>query len=175
MSFIRVTTTSTSQIANGGVTGGSATSEVCCQAAVNACRELNQRYDFISNFRTRSTCSASTVYMILCDTFLLFFRLLPYKKANPKASWTELLNSLDYSVNLNVNGWFSPDQNPNQDWFQYFVWAACVTEVELDVLSGNVHVMSSEILYDCGKSLNPAIDVGQIEGIMTLPLTLYYY
>ena len=39
-----------------------------------------------------------------------------------------------------------------------------MTEIELDVLSGAIHVESTEIVYDCGVSLNPAIDIGQIEG-----------
>jgi xanthine dehydrogenase molybdopterin-binding subunit B len=45
-----------------------------------------------------------------------------------------------------------------------FLLFLAVTEVELDVLSGRVHVLNSEIVYDCGQSLNPAVDIGQIEG-----------
>ena len=36
--------------------------------------------------------------------------------------------------------------------------------IKLDVLSGEVHVQNTEIVYDCGQSLNPSVDVGQIEG-----------
>lgn len=81
-----------------------------------------------------------------------------------------LLASLPYSVSLNVEGWYSPNSNPNEQFFQYFVYAAAVSEIELDVLSGEVHVQSTEIVYDCGQSLNPAIDIGQIEGAFIMGL-----
>ena len=36
--------------------------------------------------------------------------------------------------------------------------------VELDVLTGEYHVLSTDIVYDAGTSLNPSVDIGQIEG-----------
>jgi len=36
--------------------------------------------------------------------------------------------------------------------------------VEIDVLTGESNIIKSELVYDCGKSLNPAIDIGQVEG-----------
>ena len=69
-----------------------------------------------------------------------------------------MIASIPCDVSLNAEGWFSPVDNPNGQPFQYFVYAACVTEVELDVLSGDMHILSSDIVYDCGKSLNPAVD-----------------
>ncbi|KAH7296130.1 hypothetical protein KP509_26G010300 [Ceratopteris richardii] len=37
-------------------------------------------------------------------------------------------------------------------------------KVELDTLTGAVKILESNIIYDCGKSVNPAVDIGQIEG-----------
>lgn len=96
-------------------TGGSGTSEVCCEAAIKACRTINAA-------------------------------LRPYKDQNPSASWQELLDLLPPQVSLNADGWFSPSENPNKQEFQYFVWGACVSEVEMDVLTGMVNVLSSEIV-----------------------------
>merc|ERR1719434_91749 len=46
----------------------------------------------------------------------------------------------------------------------YPIYGVAVSEVEIDVITGESNVLSSSMLYDCGKSLNPLIDCGQAEG-----------
>ncbi len=48
--------------------------------------------------------------------------------------------------------------------FLYFAYGAAVAEVEVDCLTGESQIRRVDILYDAGRSLNPAIDIGQIEG-----------
>jgi xanthine dehydrogenase large subunit len=48
--------------------------------------------------------------------------------------------------------------------FYYFAYGAAVTEVVIDTLTGENRILRADILHDAGKSLNPAIDIGQIEG-----------
>ena len=48
--------------------------------------------------------------------------------------------------------------------FYYFTYGAACTEVAVDTLTGESRVMAVDILQDVGKSINPAIDLGQIEG-----------
>merc|ERR1711991_993255 len=48
--------------------------------------------------------------------------------------------------------------------FGYFTTAVGCSEVEVDLLTGDMHVIRTDILMDLGKSLNPAIDIGQIHG-----------
>ena len=48
--------------------------------------------------------------------------------------------------------------------FYYFAYGAAVAEVAIDTLTGEHKVLAVDILHDCGRSLNPAIDKGQIEG-----------
>ena len=48
--------------------------------------------------------------------------------------------------------------------FFYFAYGAAVTEVEIDTLTGEYRLRRADILHDCGQSLNPALDIGQIEG-----------
>ncbi|WP_263452243.1 molybdopterin cofactor-binding domain-containing protein [Hyalangium gracile] len=50
------------------------------------------------------------------------------------------------------------------DSFVGFTYSAACSVVEVDILTGESKVISSDIVYDMGRSLNPAIDVGQVEG-----------
>jgi len=48
--------------------------------------------------------------------------------------------------------------------FLYFAYGCAVTEVVIDTLTGENRILRADLLHDCGASLNPALDVGQIEG-----------
>ena len=51
--------------------------------------------------------------------------------------------------------------------FTYITYGIAVSEIELDILTGQHKLLEVEILMDVGRSLNPAIDIGQIEGAFT--------
>jgi xanthine dehydrogenase/oxidase len=73
-------------------------------------------------------------------------------------------------VDLSAHGFYrTPDVG--FDWsiskgrpFHYFSFGAAVSEVEVDVLTGDMHILRADMTHDVGKSLNPAVDIGQIEG-----------
>ncbi|CAD7078522.1 unnamed protein product [Hermetia illucens] len=46
----------------------------------------------------------------------------------------------------------------------YDIWGLCLSEVEVDILTGNLLINRVDILEDTGESLSPSIDIGQIEG-----------
>jgi len=73
-------------------------------------------------------------------------------------------------VSLSATGFYA---TPKLEWdrragrgrpFYYFAYGAAVTEVVIDTLTGENRILRADILHDCGASLNPAIDRGQIEG-----------
>ena len=73
-------------------------------------------------------------------------------------------------VNLSATGFYAVPGigwDKERGWgrpFNYFAFGMGVTEVELDILTGAHTILRTDILYDAGDSLNPAIDIGQIEG-----------
>jgi xanthine dehydrogenase/oxidase len=46
--------------------------------------------------------------------------------------------------------------------FNYFTYGASFSEVEIDTLTGDFHTRSADIVMDLGRSLNSAIDIGQV-------------
>lgn len=55
----------------------------------------------------------------------------------------------------------------------YGVNGCCVSEVEVDVLTGEKNILKVEIIEDVGSSMSPAIDVGQCEGAFVMGLGLW--
>ncbi len=50
------------------------------------------------------------------------------------------------------------------DAFSGFTYSAACSEVELDVLTGEMKILRTDVIYDMGWSINPALDIGQVEG-----------
>ena len=73
-------------------------------------------------------------------------------------------------VSLSATGFY---KTPKLEWdrirgtgrpFFYFAYGCAVTEVAIDTLTGENRILRADVLHDCGASLNPALDLGQIEG-----------
>ncbi|CAN4080623.1 unnamed protein product [Withania somnifera] len=131
---VRVIQSDTLSIVQGGLTSGSTTSESSCEAVRLCCNALVER-------------------------------LTPLKKQlqeqNIFVDWPILIHQAHMqSVNLAANSYYVPESGSTS----YLNFGAAVSEVEIDILTGETTILQSDIIYDCGQSLNPAIDLGQIEG-----------
>jgi len=142
---ITIGSTSTDKIPNFGETGGSGTSESCVQAVINACK-------------------------ILQDS------LAPVRETLPSGyTWNQLISTaFSQGVNLSATAFFDPTQNDNGYEFSYFVYGAACSVVELDVLTGETEILSTDIVYDGGISLNPVIDIGQVEGAFVQGIGFFF-
>jgi len=100
-------------------------------------------------------------------------RFLPgrVEAGDASMSWEELIKAAFMArVSLSSTGHYA---TPKISWdrkagrgrpFYYFAYGAAVSEAILDTLTGEYRIARADILHDAGRSLNPAIDLGQIEG-----------
>lgn len=140
MSDVFISETSTNTVVNAPATAASAGSDLNGYAVYNACEELNKR-------------------------------LKPYKERNPDATFQQIVMQawLD-RVNLSAQGFYkTPDIGYNMDdntgqLFYYFTQGVAASEVQIDTLTGDWTPLRTDIRMDVGRSINPSIDYGQIEG-----------
>ncbi len=157
MKLIHVAQTSTDTMPNATATAASSGSDLFGGAVRNACRELRARLE--------KYCRE-------------------YKVKGWKTGWKKLWPSIvggAYAARVNLAAealYKTPligDVEGTHQYgraFLYFVYAAAASEVEIDVLTGETTVLRSDILIDIGHSLNPCLDIGQVEGAFVQGLGL---
>ena len=141
LSDVFISETATNTVANTSSTAASASSDLNGYAIFNACEQLNDR-------------------------------LQPYReKLGKDAKMKDLVHAAYFDrVNLSANGFYkTPDigytWGPNTgQMFYYFTQGVTAAEVEIDTLTGDWTCLRADIKMDVGRSINPAIDYGQIEG-----------
>ncbi|KAH8358794.1 hypothetical protein KR093_002517 [Drosophila rubida] len=103
-----------------------------------------------------------------CET--LNKRLEPVKqKLGAQAKWEEVIESaFMQSISLIATESYVKGDQPN-----YSIFGLSLSELELDILTGNHLIRRVDILEDAGESLNPSIDVGQVEGAFVMGLGYY--
>lgn len=113
-----------------------------------------------------------------CQTLLK--RLEPIISKNPQGTWKDWAQTaFDQSISLSAVGYFRGYES-NIDWekgeghpFEYFVFGAACSEVEIDCLTGDHKNIRTNIVMDVGHSINPALDIGQVEGAFIQGMGLY--
>jgi xanthine dehydrogenase large subunit len=159
MKTIRATATDTSKIPNTSATAASTGTDLNGKAAQLAARTLKGRL---------CTVAADHLGGIASEVVFADDRV---SSGEQSLSFVELVN-LAYlsSVQLWSDGFYkTPGLHWDQDKLQgrpfyYFCYGAAVSEVVVDTLTGEFKLIQADLLHDAGNSINPAIDIGQVEG-----------
>lgn len=121
-------------------------------------------YNFTTpnNFATASSITSECcAYSVIrcCDQIKA--RLAPFRAARPTATWQEIVFEADrQGVLLQAN--YQTSQNDPR-LVNYSIFGIAVSEVEVDILTGSKWIVRTDIFEDAGRSMNPAIDVGQVK------------
>ncbi|HEX8527328.1 xanthine dehydrogenase molybdopterin binding subunit [Allosphingosinicella sp.] len=140
---VKVSATRTDKVPNTSATAASSGADLNGMAAKNAAETIRKRLDA---FAATEPDSASWTFPELCRRAHLA------------------------RISLSATGFYAtPDIHYDRAThsgrpFLYFAYGAALSEVVIDTLTGEHRVLAVDILHDVGRSLNPAIDLGQIEG-----------
>jgi xanthine dehydrogenase large subunit len=156
---VRVTATDTQKVANTSATAASTGSDLNGKAAQAAARTLRERLAAFAAAQWGGTPEA------------VAFADGEVHVAGQRMSFEAVVRAAYHArVQLWSDGFYA---TPGLSWdgaamqgrpFYYFAYGAAVSEVVIDTLSGEWKLLRADLLHDAGRSLNPALDIGQVEG-----------
>jgi xanthine dehydrogenase large subunit len=159
LDMIKINATTTGKVPNTSATAASSGSDLNGMAALDACNQI----------KARLRAHAAMIYQ--AEEAAVEFVRGGISVAGRFVEFGTLINSAYMGrVQLSAAGFY---KTPNIHWdrdtgrgspFYYFAYGASVSEVSIDTLTGEYQVDRVDILHDVGRSLNPAVDMGQIEG-----------
>ncbi|MBQ5965468.1 xanthine dehydrogenase molybdopterin binding subunit [Massilia sp. ZL223] len=156
---VRASATNTSKVANTSATAASTGADLNGKAAQDAARTIRER---LAAFAAQQYGGAASEVRFAADTVFVNGLALPFGELVAKAYLAR--------VQLWSDGFYA---TPGLHWdpktmtghpFSYYAYGAAVSEVVVDTLTGEWKLLRADALYDAGRSLNPAIDIGQVEG-----------
>jgi len=156
---VKITATTTGKVPNTSATAASSGSDLNGMAALDACETIKAR---LTEFAARHWQESPEAIVFRPGFVQVGAREIPFADL-VKAAYMG-------RVQLSATGFYA---TPKIHWdrkagrgqpFYYFAYGAAAAEVAVDTLTGEYKVERVDILHDCGTSLNPAIDRGQIEG-----------
>ncbi len=156
---VRVTATDTQKIANTSATAASTGSDLNGKAAQDAARQIRER---LADFAAQAHGGAASDVV---------FGHGQVRVAGRTLAFADIVNQAYLArVQLWSDGFYA---TPGLKWdkqtmqghpFYYFAYGAAVSEVLVDTLTGEWRLLRADVLHDAGRSLNPAVDLGQVEG-----------
>jgi xanthine dehydrogenase large subunit len=159
---VRVTATDTSKVANTSATAASTGSDLNGKAAQDAARQLRERLAAFAAERYGAGQVTADAVRFANDNVIVGEAVVPFDEVIAKAYLAR--------VQLWSDGFYA---TPKLYWdqaklqgrpFFYYSYGAAVSEVVIDTLTGEMRVLRADALHDVGASLNPALDIGQVEG-----------
>jgi xanthine dehydrogenase large subunit len=156
---VQVSATTTGKVPNTSATAASAGADLNGMAALAAARTIKDRLiDF---------CAAH--FKVPAESVI--FHAGRVRIGNQEFAFPEIVKlAYHHRISLSSTGFY---KTPKIWWdqaqargrpFYYYTYGAAVTEVEIDTLTGEYRLRRADLLQDVGRSLNPAIDIGQTEG-----------
>jgi len=159
---VRVTATDTSKVANTSATAASTGSDLNGKAAQDAARQLRERLATFAAQRFGAAGIDAGEVVFENDRVHVGERAIAFEEIVAQAYLAR--------VQLWSDGFYATpklywDQQKLQGRpFFYYAYGAAVSEVVIDTLTGEMRVLRADVLHDVGASLNPALDIGQVEG-----------
>ncbi|MEC5163935.1 MULTISPECIES: xanthine dehydrogenase molybdopterin binding subunit [unclassified Janthinobacterium] len=156
---VRATATDTSKVANTSATAASTGADLNGKAAQDAARQIRER---LSAYAVELYGGDVADVAFFDNAVHVNEHVLPFTELVQKAYLAR--------VQLWSDGFYA---TPHLHWnpttmnghpFSYYAYGAAVSEVVVDTLTGEWKLLRADALYDAGQSLNPAIDLGQVEG-----------
>ena len=159
ISRIQITATNTDKVPNTSPTAASSGADLNGKAAQNAAETIKQRLvDFlVREYKvTPEDVEFRNGQVRVRDLFLSFEEVIQ------KAYFAQVsLSSTGFYRTPKI--YYDRDKAAGRP-FYYFAYGAACAEVIVDTLTGEYKMLRTDILHDVGASLNPAIDIGQVEG-----------
>jgi xanthine dehydrogenase large subunit len=165
---VKVNATNTSKVPNTSPTAASSGSDINGMAVKNAIDTIKSRLTeiVIPEFEKRFQEKAEKENIVFENNFI-FDKTDPHRKI----SFNELVQAAYVKqVSLSSTGFYrTPDiyfdrEKGQGNPFYYFSYGMAVSEVEIDVLTGQHKLLRTDIVHDVGDSINEGIDKGQVEG-----------
>mmetsp|Transcript_23214 Transcript_23214/g.63722 ORF Transcript_23214/g.63722 Transcript_23214/m.63722 type:complete len:627 (-) Transcript_23214:691-2571(-) len=156
VSACHVAESASDKVANAQPTAASASTDMYAMATLDACRQILKRLEPI-----RAKLGPEAPFSQLALTAWLERIDL---SAHGFFAITDKRCGFDWAIKPAMNADGTPDQTSRGHPFNYFTQGVAAAEVEIDVLTGDHAILRADVLMDLGSSINPALDIGQIEG-----------
>lgn len=156
---VQVTSTRTDKVPNSSPTAASSGADLNGQAAHDAARKIRQR---LVDFACKQYAVRPETVTFQNDEVLVGSQRFSFADLVGQAYMARIpLSATGYYQTPKVG--YDRAKGHGQPFF-YYVYGAAVSEVQIDTLTGEYKLLRADILHDVGRSLNQAIDIGQIEG-----------